>query len=441
MQLIVSITKARYYILLLILSSTSISSISQINSPYSRYGLGDISPNNGNIVNRSMGGVSAAYRDFQSVNFLNPATYTNIRVTTYDVSTEVESRTMSNADKSDKFNSANFLFNYLTIGVPLNKRGTWGMAFGLRPITKINYKIESHERIFFSQNVSDSVTTLYEGNGGSYNAFAGMGAKWGGLSVGFNTGYHFGQSEISTRRMFENDTIIYNKSNSATNTSFGNIFLEAGLQYEIKLSKNKFLRLGTTYSLQQKLNASKDVVRETFSYNGNGGTYQLDSVYMNTISGKINYPESYSVGLLYEELDKWMIGVQYDATNWNRFSVYDEKQTNEIASNYTLRIGGQITPKFGDQNFWNRNTYRAGFYFGKDFIDIKNNQLPIFGVTLGTGIPIRRFSYYTNQFTTVNLGFEYGKRGNSSASLSENIFKINVGLSLSDIWFIKRKYD
>src|SRR5688500_6333303 len=46
----------------------------QENSPYSRYGLGNTVPNT-NVVNRGMGGVSAAFADPFSVNFNNPASY------------------------------------------------------------------------------------------------------------------------------------------------------------------------------------------------------------------------------------------------------------------------------------------------------------------------------------------------------------------------------
>ena len=46
----------------------------QENSPYSRYGLGDMAPPT-NIENRGMGGVSAADADPLAINFNNPASY------------------------------------------------------------------------------------------------------------------------------------------------------------------------------------------------------------------------------------------------------------------------------------------------------------------------------------------------------------------------------
>src|SRR5215207_1346671 len=50
----------------------------QENSPYSRYGLGDLVPNT-NIVNRGMGGISAGYVDILSINYNNPASYSNFQ--------------------------------------------------------------------------------------------------------------------------------------------------------------------------------------------------------------------------------------------------------------------------------------------------------------------------------------------------------------------------
>ena len=51
---------------------------SQDNSPYSRYGIGDLVPST-NIVNRGMAGVSAGYIDNMAINFSNPASYSSFQ--------------------------------------------------------------------------------------------------------------------------------------------------------------------------------------------------------------------------------------------------------------------------------------------------------------------------------------------------------------------------
>jgi hypothetical protein len=50
----------------------------QDNSPYSRYGVGDLVPPT-NIINRALGGISAGYTDFLSINFNNPASYSSFQ--------------------------------------------------------------------------------------------------------------------------------------------------------------------------------------------------------------------------------------------------------------------------------------------------------------------------------------------------------------------------
>lgn len=131
------------------------------NSPYSRYGLGDILPSQ-NILNRGMGGVSAAYSDFHTVNFLNPASYSKLKYTTLDFGVELDNRTLRALDPPRKFSSSSPIISYLQLGFPLNPKKDWGMNIGLRPVTRVNYKIERNERL----PGIDSLNTLFEGSGG-----------------------------------------------------------------------------------------------------------------------------------------------------------------------------------------------------------------------------------------------------------------------------------
>ena len=45
-------------------------------------------------------------------------------------------------------------------------------------------------------------------------------------------------------------------------------------------------------------------------------------------------------------------------------------------------------------------------------------------------------------FSNLNVGFELGTRGiNSGSLIKENFWALRIGLSLNDLWFIKRKYN
>ena len=75
----------------------------QINSPFSRYGLGNEVFNNQNASSQGMGGFTTAYTSSmngsygQSVNFNNPASYGSIYLTTFDIGLNINSNTLKRA--------------------------------------------------------------------------------------------------------------------------------------------------------------------------------------------------------------------------------------------------------------------------------------------------------------------------------------------------------
>jgi hypothetical protein len=78
---------------------------------------------------------------------------------------------------------------------------------------------------------------------------------------------------------------------------------------------------------------------------------------------------------------------------------------------------------------------------GKDYIDPDGNGLKTFGVSFGAGLPIRKWSSYNDQFTVMNTSLQFGKRGSGVNNITETYIQFSLGISLSDIWFVKRRYD
>ncbi len=414
----------------------------QENSPYSRYGLGDLLPSQ-NIVNRGMGGVVAAYGDVQAINFVNPASYSRLKVTTFDVGIDYTNHTLKSINPINKFSSAYLIPSYLQIGIPLSspssKNGHWGMNIGLRPLTRINYKLDKTTRL----PGIDSVAYLYQGNGGSYQAYLGTGFGNNHISLGFNVGYLFGSKNYSTKVLFLNDTILYYKSTSADSTSFGGLFANAGFQYQAKLNKTTWLKLGAYGQMKNTLNAKRDIVRETFDSDpSTGGDITVDSVYASRgQNGKIIYPASYGFGFSVEKEDQWSFGADYAIANWSDYRYYGSK--DEVKDNWQLRLGGQFIPNIKSKSYWSIVSYRIGFYTGPDYIQL-NEKLNQYAFTFGAGFPIRKFgaySLYNNQFTIINTAVEVGSRGNKNSQVKESFFKISIGFTLSDRWFIKPKYN
>ena len=72
-----------------ILASLPLFCIAQLNSPYSRYGVGNL-VSQANLANRGMGGISAAYTDPTSINTINPASYSDLVYSTLDIGLEYD---------------------------------------------------------------------------------------------------------------------------------------------------------------------------------------------------------------------------------------------------------------------------------------------------------------------------------------------------------------
>ncbi|HEY1869531.1 MAG TPA: hypothetical protein VGG71_00665, partial [Chitinophagaceae bacterium] len=430
----------------------------QDNSPYSRYGLGNMTPST-NIETRGMGSISTAYADPLSINFSNPASYSSFLSyyeqnskraasgrTLFDVGLNFDNRTLSEGSSPEKFTSSNALFSYMQVGIPVKKN--WGLSFGLRQISRISYKIDQHERVFDPVTGSniDSALTRYSGDGGAFLASAGTGFAIKNFSIGVNIGYLFGKKEYNTKRDLINDTVLYNNSNYDTKTSFGNIYENAGVQYKIDLSKKFLLRLGAYGNLQQHLNAEEDLLRQTYVSTA-AGDVQLDSVFeQKARKGKIIYPSGYAAGFILEKKPDyqnnkyggWLVGVDYVRNNWSDYRYYGA--IDSVRDSWEIKTGVQIKPE-PKKDYFSNVSYRAGFIIGQDYIHVES-KLPVWGMSFGMSLPLANYNQIARgQVSTINIALQYTKRGNNDNLLKENLFSISVGLSFSDLWFVKRKYE
>lgn len=447
------------------------SAAAQENSPYSRYGLGDLTPNH-NIFTRGMGGISAGVADFfnfnpadpnpkvstfklqstnsNGINFANPASLSSIKNTIFDVGLEIDYRILKSTNPAKKFTSANTYISYLQLAFPLTTRKmekkemSWGLSLGLKPVSKINYKIEKNERL----PGIDSLHTLYEGTGGVNQANIGTGFKYKNLSIGINAGYMFGSKDYSTKLTFINDSTYYYMSNSENKTTFGGFFINGGVQYDIPLAKNgrdvtKNLRVGLYGNMQQNLNAKNDVIRETIIYDQNGNQYRLDSVYENNVEGTIKYPAMVALGAVYQDAN-WLLGADFEYGNWAGYRFYG--QADQLQNNWTVRVGTQYFPakeNKASKRYLNYVKYRAGFYYGPDYIKASGVNRPEYGFSIGTGMPltsIKRASYSAG-YVVLNTALEFASRGNKQSNVRENLVRFSIGISMNARWFQKPKYN
>jgi hypothetical protein len=449
----VSLTINKVFGVFLFITACISTSKAQENSPYSRYGLGDVL-NNANILNRGMGGISAAVGSDRFLNPVNPASYSfmgeqftrlgvNGKLVSFDLGTEFNARTLRQQTPAGKYTSRNLYFNSMQLGMQVGKKGNWGINLGLLPVTRESYKIANTQRL----PGIDSLQTIYEGNGGTYQFFAGTAYRVKNFSFGINTGYLFGRKESRTSLDLFNDTVggLYYQSNSNTRATFGNVFLQTGVMYNHIISKNKRLKLGGYYYMKQNLKASQDVSRVTLDQFSNTVLSGPDSVYAKTgQKGTIVYPSTLGIGFSYEKDDALLVGADFTTTTWSKYRYYG--QSDVLQNSWMLKSGIQFTPNASSKKYWSKVNYRTGFYYGQDYIKAGGASMPVYAFTLGLSLPTANPAYSkdfrsSSALPVINIALEAGRRGDNKVNLRESFVRVAVSFSMSSFWFSRYKYE
>jgi hypothetical protein len=217
-------------------------------------------------------------------------------------------------------------------------------------------------------------------------------------------------------------------------TRIGGIYWKGGLQFHDTLKNGWHYRLGATVALSQQLNGTRESYSSSFFYNS--GTEVQDTAYATSgESGKIVLPATYTFGVQLGGYN-WSVAADASQTDW---SVYRNYEVRDSIRDKTIRInvGGEYTPDpLSVYSYFQRVTYRAGFYYGTDYVSLRNTDMNYYGFTLGASFPFKRST------DRINTALEFGRRGTQSNGLVQmNYFKVHLGISLNDRWFIKRKYD
>jgi hypothetical protein len=80
--------------------------------------------------------------------------------------------------------------------------------------------------------------------------------------------------------------------------------------------------------------------------------------------------------------------------------------------------------------------YRIGGNYEKTNLELNGEAIRQAGITFGFGLPFARTA------SKIHLGAEIGRRGTTSNNLiSENYYRIRLGLSLNERWFMRYRVD
>lgn len=393
-------------------------------SPYSFYGIGSARFKGTNdIVN--MGGISV-YSDSTHINVLNPASYSNQLITTFQVGMTSSFYNLNTASASEKAKKTTF--DYMVMGFPVSKKV--GVSLGLLPQSAVGYRLSSDTRSV------NGLFKQYKGKGGVNKVFVGAGYQiTPKFSVGMDFQYLFGI--LNTQSDVFDQTII-SGSREINESTVSGLAVNAGLNFKTKFNKKLNFMSSFTYAPEAKLNSinTRNISLVSALANGSIVAASADTE-VNVADTKLIVPSKLVIGAGLGNR-KWFLGgdVAFSGTG-NQVNRFENYSNVSYENGVKVAIGGFFIPKFDSyNNYFQRVTYRGGFKYENTGLVINNTAVKDKSVTLGFGLPI------SGTFSSLNLGAEYGSRGTTSNGLiKENYFSINIGLLFNDKWFRKTLYN
>jgi len=401
-------------------------------SPYSYFGFGDLRIR-GTVENQMMGGLQM-YADSIHINLRNPAAYSKLRLTAY--SAGISRNELELQDASETQRAAITNLEYIAIGFPISEN--MGFGFGLLPFSSVGYSVVSQA----TNQDGFEVNNAFTGTGGLNRAYLSFGyAPTKNLSLGATANFTFGTLEFDRLQTVEN--VLFGTRDLRESRINGFDF-NYSLNYTPKIN-DKFT-LYTHLGVNTQVNLVSENSEELSSFSVTNGanieTLEVDLDATNLRNTELKIPTVTTLGLGFGEERKWFVGGEYSLQALSSFSNDFLGQENvSYVDASTIAFGGHFIPEYRAlSGYFKRITYRAGMRYEQTGLVVNNREINNFGITFGLGLPLTGVG--PAAFSNLNLGFELGRRGTTAAGLvEESYLKINIGLSLNDRWFIKRRID
>lgn len=403
------------------------------NSPYSRYGLGILSEQSGSY-NRGMNGLGFGFYEHNQINYLNPASYSQLDSLTFIFDAGVSGQITNFKEGNVKKNANNADFEYAVAGFRAARH--LGVSFGVLPFSSVGYNYSINK--YIGENKSASYQNTYKGSGGLHQAYLGIGwMPLKGLSLGANLSYLWGTISRSLTNTYSDAAVnTISKYYSAT---INNYKLDLGAQYTAMLGKENSLTLGAVYSLGHKLGA--DLHCDVISTRSQAGVADTAK---HVIKNGLRLPETYGAGFVWRHGAVWQVGFDYQNQRWSKLDMplYAEETYKLVKGQYMDRqkvtIGGDWCPSAKSRSYLKRVHYRIGASYVTPYYKINGQDGPKeLSASLGLGLPIMNS---WNNRSQLNISAQW-VRQEAKGFIRENTFRINVGLTFNERWFAKWKVE
>ena len=419
-------TRFRQTLLVLLLTILSGAMVAQnnTNSPYTRYGYGQLA-DHGSGNSKAMGGIAYGLRDKYQTNFANPASYTAVDSLTFMFDGGISMQNTNFSDGGVKMNAKNSSFDYITMQFRLSK---WGaMSIGLLPYSNIGYSMGSYTE---NEEVPDkSYINTYSGEGGLHQLYLGAGFKiLKNLSVGANISYLWGDISHSRYQTFPSDATVMPLT-TVTGIEITSYKLDFGAQYTHQFGKKHAATLGVVFSPGHNLSNDSYVQEQLGNTTTGYSTTQRDTVLT------MGIPMTLGAGVTYVYDDRLTVGMDVMFQKWNSVTFMNDPAA--FCNRAKIALGAEYIPNQLGRSYLSNIKYRLGAYYSKPYYKIDGVRASNeYGVTAGFGLPLPRSR------SVLSISAQYVRtQGTEARFVNENTLRVCIGVTFNERWFWKRKVE
>lgn len=406
-------------------------------SPYSIYGIGDISKE-GTAYNKSMGGTGIASRNRRFINYLNPAAVTARDSLSFMADFGlVQKNTLY---RQGDIKSGNNTFNIydLVMSFPIYRSSAF--MVGITPYSDVGYDFSTVETDPDIIGNTGNISYDSYGTGSVYQMFGGAGVTlWKRLSLGAEMICYFGNISKITNMDYANSS--YRSVNSGSDLMVRGITGKFGLQYEQRLGGSVSMTIGATYRLGAKMRGSAT----NFKYaNQSSVTDTLSHEVKSFRASGARFADELGIGISLKGGERWNTEFNYIRSDWRKAGMDAVKGLScegeaifSSSVSQSFRAGFEIVPNRNDIRYYLRTcAYRAGIYYDQAYYKLDGNNVNSLGVTLGVTLPVFRW------YNGISLGVDFGQKSSTRNNMiRERYAMFVIGFNIHDIWFQKPRYN
>jgi hypothetical protein len=416
------------YFLVILSCMVSLFSQGRMNS----YGLGHFYNNQGNISSQhTLVTLSPSFKN--NVALLNPSTWHNLNYSILSLSYSGNQNTENN---QSFINGYSDLSNALLI-IPYKSNGSFGIEISPYINQMVSLK-DSSDTDYYAFDDTLNYNRSIDRSGGIMNFKIGSSIKIKKLlSFGLSVNYLFGSSRANNAINFGGSSII-STTRLKHNATFLDMFFHKNFINKLDLFF-MFKQTLKPLSIETHLKPLFDDVNSNSFYDDFDfpyfGDYKSDTVQVN----KIYKPSGYGLGVNYFFTKNSSFSIEYmsDQNNFNLDNgllfqslvpIDDWINDSEKLSMSVIKF-----PGINNSSIIGGLTTRIGFTYLKHSMQFDESLIKEYGASIGLGF---KFKPVENQ---IDVNYYIGSRNHTRLGVQEIAQQIQVGLSIADLWFVRRR--